>query len=363
LWDTVFEDNESELSGGAVYTEAGSGYITVLDSRFEGNQAGVSGGAIFVESVLVPSGLIESDFINNDSLVHGGAVYVGSIAEGSFGAFQSNFIDNSTSGLTQTSYGGGAIHVDDVLGAFAIDSSTFSGNEIDLDQQRFGRSITISDVEGFVRIINSTFDELDSTEDDFGPEFAIAIHDVNAEALVNILHSTITAPGALRIQSNAGEVNVSHTLLDALGAPDAIEITALPSAPVELDWSLLTTEHVPVFATDDGTNEFEVADLGLNPLADNSGRTWTRLPSESSPAREGGNPSFGGDPEFDQRGEGFPRELTVIDIGAVETEFVLPATGAIVNPWLPISAAALLVLGIGAFVFVAIRKRRLGNNE
>jgi predicted outer membrane repeat protein len=362
LIDSAFTENTADGGGGAIYTEAGSGYLIAQSSRFANNSSGVDGGgAIYVESIPAPSGLIHSDFIENESQGRGGAVYVGSILEGSFGAFQSNFIDNDASASGQSEYGGGAIYAGTVLASFAIDSSTFSGNELDIDVQRYGRSIAIDTLEGFAQILNSTLDELASTEDDFTPEFAIAVGSVSADGLLNVLHSTITAPGALRIGSSAGEANASHTLFDALGEANAIEIVTLPSAAVETDWSLFTTELVPVYVTDDGTNEFEVADLGLNPLADNGGRTETRLPSASSPAREGGNPAFTeGDPAFDQRGEGFARVLTVIDVGAVETEFVLPATGAILNPVLPISAGVLLLLGVGSLVVVWATKRRHG---
>lgn len=56
----------------------------------------------------------------------------------------------------------------------------------------------------------------------------------------------------------------------------------------------------------------------LGDLADNGGPTLTYLPLPDSPAIEAGDPAYSGPLTTDQRGEGFPRVLGRIDIGAVE---------------------------------------------
>ena len=68
----------------------------------------------------------------------------------------------------------------------------------------------------------------------------------------------------------------------------------------------------------------------LGPLADNGGPTLTHLPLPGSPLIDAGDPGFTPPPDFDQRGDGFPRVVGGrIDIGAVEVGEAGPtASGA-----------------------------------
>lgn len=74
-------------------------------------------------------------------------------------------------------------------------------------------------------------------------------------------------------------------------------------------------------------DQIEVLDPKLGPLTNNGGKTLTRAPREGSPAIDAGDPSLAPAeaPEFDQRGETFPRfqdgdanGSATIDIGALE---------------------------------------------
>jgi LPXTG-motif cell wall-anchored protein len=155
----------------------------------------------------------------------------------------------------------------------------------------------------------------------------------------------------LIIESTSNEPAIGRTEAPLSGGTASLQYSALSSG-------------IAGFVSNVAGNQLNVADFELGPLQNNGGPTLTRAPAETSPAVNTGNESISGEPEFDQRGDGFDRVIQTVDIGAVELQTeLLPATGAIVNPWLPISAAALLLLGIGSFVFVALKKRRLSQHD
>ncbi len=59
----------------------------------------------------------------------------------------------------------------------------------------------------------------------------------------------------------------------------------------------------------------------LGPLQDNGGPTLTHSPLPGSPAIDRGDPDFTPPPEFDQRGDGYPRVVNGrLDIGAIEVQ-------------------------------------------
>lgn len=370
IGSSTFVDNLASGSGGAIEITDHNGSLLVFDSVFDSNQAGVDGGgAVAIDTVSDSGGFVETSFVSNATEGQGGAVHVGTIADASFGTQGSTFQTNVADGNGQSEIAGGAIFVDTVQGFLVSFDSTFSNNQIDpLDEiERYGRSIGVGSLSGAALYMNSTFDELASTASNPVAEFALAVQNAGADSEIQIAHSTISGPGGLLIGSNAGSVEVTHTLVDALGEADAISIATLPSNPVAVDWSVLSSPLVATNVADGGNNAFGVANFGLEALADNGGPTPTRVPAIESPAREAGNPAIVDEPLFDQRGEGFPRILGIIDIGAVETASApvvpagptLPATGAVVNMALPIGGGILLVLGISAIVFAQLRKRKL----
>jgi hypothetical protein len=67
----------------------------------------------------------------------------------------------------------------------------------------------------------------------------------------------------------------------------------------------------------DGSDLLNV-DPELGPLQDNGGPTRTHALLEDSPAIDAGDPDLVAPPEYDQRGEGYPRIVRIIDIGAFE---------------------------------------------
>ncbi|MEE4355756.1 MAG: Ig-like domain-containing protein, partial [Desulfococcaceae bacterium] len=76
------------------------------------------------------------------------------------------------------------------------------------------------------------------------------------------------------------------------------------------------------FTGDTGTN-ITGTDPVLSPLADNGGSTQTHALPAGSIAIDAGDPAFASPPDFDQRGDGFPRLNNCrVDIGAYESDLI-----------------------------------------
>jgi hypothetical protein len=139
---------------------------------------------------------------------------------------------------------------------------------------------------------------------------------------------------------------------------------------IATSWSLSSGTAASYLAVGAG-NHFSVANFGLATLTNNGGTTQTRLPADSSPAHNAGNPAIVGAPATDQRGAGFARIVQTIDIGAVEIQPAvsaavgsspaLAATGFVLNPWVPVTGVLLLLLGVGAVLYT--RRRREGSRR
>jgi len=126
-------------------------------------------------------------------------------------------------------------------------------------------------------------------------------------------------------------------------------------AAATVNYSLIETPSATAAtALAAGTGNLTGGDPMLGALADNGGATLTILPLAGSPLINAGNPAAAGAPTTDQRGLARisgPR----IDIGAVEVQAVLAATGTN-DPLLPIGTGALLFL-LGAIALLATRRR------
>jgi len=104
-------------------------------------------------------------------------------------------------------------------------------------------------------------------------------------------------------------------------------------------------------AVDAGTGNVKDMDAQLGALANNGGLTLTHLPQDGSPVINAGNPAIAGAPATDQRGQ--TRIVGIIDLGAVEIQAALAATGS--DAIGPITGGSLL-LGTGFLLLLARRR-------
>ena len=278
--------NAANHDGGGVFTK---GVTTITDSTFSLNQsASFSGGGLFVQdTTLVVTG---STFRENTSFRDGG---------GLFALDTTSTITSSTfSGNTAEKLNGGGIWV---KGEVLIADSTVSGNSAT-------RGGGIFAFQADPTILGSTISGNASLRSGGG-----IWANLNS-GVIKVTHSTISGNIADSRSSGRGQggglylqdgfVILNHSLVtgnhDALGSPDL-------AAYVSSSYSLIGTGA-----------EF------LGPLADNGGPTLTHALLPGSPAINAGdlNAVAGEDgvPLFDQRGDGFDRILSRIDIGAYEVQ-------------------------------------------
>ena len=365
LEGATFDGNISVQDGGGLAVDHLAGAFNVTDSTFNGNKsstvggAGFNGGGISIDEINARSGIIGSDFVANDDFSgNGGGVFVGSITNALLEVTDSSFIDN----LAQL--GGGGLAVLSISGTDAdglrVNNSTFAGNGIP-NGLAAGGSIEIESLEAPFFMSQSTVDDAEDSHS----EYAVYVGEVDYSDVgpaLGIGSSTIVGSGGVLIRTHLdGDVIVSHTILDSLSPTRlALEVENVSQGfVVILEFSLLSTATQSYYHSIAG-NVFNVADMELGTLAYNGGPTPTRLPANGSPAVNGGDPTVTAltalDP-FDQRGVGFARVVGTIDIGAVELQtLALAATGGTINWFLLGGGGALLLLGIGALLFVRMRR-------
>lgn len=357
---STFENNESYTApdsapmGGAIYINSAAG-LDLTDSTFTGNHTDGSGGAIAVNAISSNSLIDLVTFSGNSAgssdspLTYGGSILLGQITADAELVISRTAILDSTlqEGFIETQ--GAGLFIDDIDGTLVIDSSTFAGGSFVSGETPPGAGLSIAlcsiNEGGELTIIDSTFDE--SSENG---EYAIHACDQSGE--LNILYSTLVAPGVLFIEDNVGTAFVTSSILDAETAADAVVVDS--GEPVVVTWSLSSTTNNASYITSGAGNRFSVADPVLGPLQNNGGPTPTRLPLPGSPALDTGDPAVSGQPLWDQRGAGFPRVDGRIDIGAIEVPRVLPNTGQSTSGALTFAALLLLIAGLG----LAIQGRR-----
>jgi predicted outer membrane repeat protein len=344
---TFMTNTSTGNRAGALYL-AGLGGLAISASTFTGSSAPIEGGAIYLDTVPAGATISGTTFDGSHTAGDGGAIWFGTVSSGSLTISTSTFTGNSADGL------GGAIYADSVtgLGTILIDSSTFATNE----SGTFGTSIDVNALSGQFVFIQSTIDDADTGGGVYGLNFG-TVDQGTSSPVIGVGLSTIVAPGAVRIaQGNSGPTLLLDNILSSSSADIALRLDdALPAYQVTMQYDIDSDVGTYPWILDQGGNQFSVADPMLATLALNGGPTMTRLPLAGSPAINLGDPAISFPPPTDQRGTGFARiSGGRIDIGAVEVQAALAATGSEL-PWVPAGAAMLLLLS-GA---VALRFARL----
>ncbi len=340
---TQFTGNEADADGGALFTDA-AGAVHVSDTLFQLNEAG-TGGAVLHDTISEDSSYTRTTFDQNSTDDdEGGAIYVlGVDSEIELSVEDSSFTAN------YSDEEGGAIWISSLQGILSVSGSTFAGNQSDEEQ---GNGIGIGSTSGgsSVGVVNSTL-----SEEAFAGS---AIYFSLLDGGLDLAFTTIVAQhAALEIDNNDGGTFISHNILQSTAAASAIQINTADDQ-VDVEWTLFSTAIDPLFVNDLGNNIASKNPL-LGALQNNGGPTSTRLLLTGSPALNAGGATFVEVPAFDQRGAGFPRLVGgAYDLGAIEMPPVLAATGATVPLWVPVTGGIVLLLGLGAVSFAAVRRRR-----
>jgi hypothetical protein len=233
------------------------------------------GGAIYNRGTLTinDSKLSENGGFNGE----GGAIY----NEGRL-TINNSILSYNGGSLIQVLYGGGIYNA----GNLTINNSTLSGNSVDDAEYLTANGGAIANY-GTLSINNSTLTD----------------------------NNTLYGGGIY----NAGTLNLRNTVLAGNTA----------YLGRDLDGSLATSGYNLIGSTEGGSGYDETDLLNVNPmlgpLRDNGGPTFTHALLPGSPAIDAGDPNFSGLPDFDQRGDGFPRIVNgIVDIGAFEVQASIP---------------------------------------
>ena len=355
--DTTFTNNSAATDGGAVWTSV-TGDTLIRGSTFTQNTAGDLGGAVFSSNVNSGFEVDASRFDSNSVSGDGGAISFLSLAGVTASIGRSTFIGN-VANAGPGGARGAAVQVSEIdsNALLFVSASTFSDNFVDGGVFGFGGGvgIAVGTIHGFGRlgILNSTF-----FEDEQGAPGTVFVETIETDGDLNIENTTLVADLAVRVGTNSGDAQVVNSIVDGdvndIGS-DSVRLDAGTS--VGMTYSALSSP-LDATVTDNGGNQFAVADMQLGPLANNGGLTQTMVPAAGSPVVNAGDPAFVAPPAQDQRGGTFVRVFGGrIDIGSLELQtLALAATGLEVSPVMPIAGALALLLGAG---LVLIRRRRL----
>jgi hypothetical protein len=267
--NSVISNNEIQYHfswvarGGGI---ANFGTATIAYSTISGNQAdpyasdayGADGGGIYnAGKVVVDSALISMNIASGDLFSYGGGIYAA--GGGNVTVVNSTIADN-----------------------IAVTSSTGENGA-----EARGGGISCS---GVMIITNSTIAENQS---------------ISLSSLKKAYGGGISAGGSLTVHNTIVSGNYATT-----DGPDL--------------WGALAHSGYNLFGDSAGGSGYDPTDLlnfdpVLGPLADNGGPTQTIALLPGSPAIDAGDNTNA--PEWDQRGEGFPRIVNgIIDIGAFEVQ-------------------------------------------
>lgn len=359
-----FVGNDAGTLGGAVFS-TDIDTFTTQDAEYSHNGAGWSGGAIWQEdsfsTFLAERSLFDGNFALDGN---GGAIGIEGMPEGDHSVTLRSSTFSGNSANSTTAYGGAFVIGETGDGTvISVDSSTFVDNSVTEDdgvaQGAAIAAIDSDSLNGRLDIVNSTIQETEEEDD----PFAVFVQHVGETGLLTVRNTTLLGIGGVLVDDNDGGVELINSIIESTEGPGA-ELEDGSGNLFTAQYSLFTSAFDAGVILDEATNRFDVADMRLGPLQNNGGPTDTRLPADNSPAVNKGNAAIEVDlPTVDQRGVdggNFPRVSgPAMDIGAVEIQVPLPATGSTIPLWIPIVGGAILLVGIAAIVFTVVSRRRL----
>ena len=279
--------------------------------------------------------------------------------------------DHSTVTIT-----GCTIDGNDETGIFIIDGGAGLSNpgatSLDITVQDSTISNNVSTTAGgiFAALSDASSLSIDNStisgNEQFRPSAVTIAGTSDPTASVSFTHSTIvdnhsTTPSSIGFVGGVTLAQVQYEIDHSIiagntsgGAPSDFIFGGGPLPTGTVNFSLVQVPFGSAgIAVDAGTGNLKNMGAQLGALANNGGPTLTHLPQDGSPVINVGNPAITGAPATDQRGQ--TRIVGTIDLGAVEVQPALAATGA--DAALPIAGGA-LALGLGILLLL-VRRRAL----
>lgn len=365
VYGSTFNDNEA-IDGGGVYISrmTGASELTFDTADVSGNVASGQGGGVYFGQLNGSLGaihgvqLLGSRIAGNTSDGDGGGIYFDTIGSGVPYEVSIQIIDTTIDDNETLSGDGGGIAIDELTHAInanqllRVNSSTISNNRassgngggVYLNKPGASTSTT------FLNFTNSTISGNDA---DLAGALYLDGPGTSDELELTIQNSTLVSNSSGVVVAGVDDgLIVRNSIIAGNGSVD-LAMDATPTL-FTADYSNIQRPVAGILdeiAAGDGNQVGIDPQLGL--LADNGGPTLTHLPQPGSPVFDAGDPAFGGVPSVDQRGEA--RVLTRLDMGSVESAFLLPATGAPVSPAAAFGAVLALLSGLA--LVAAVRRR------
>ncbi|HTK78027.1 MAG TPA: choice-of-anchor Q domain-containing protein [Gemmataceae bacterium] len=287
ITDSTFTGNTSAAEGGAIRVQTSSTVTTISGSTFTTNTAngGNGGGAVFIQGTTF---IADTTMTGNISAVGGGGLW----NQGTLTVSGSNISNNLAN--SSTASGGGIF----VQGDFTLTNSTIVGNRAGSGggvayalggNQAAITSSTITDNRVYFPLASGGGLQIGGQNLQLG----------NSVIASNVFEATVSSGTGPDVSGTVASLGYN-----LIGNGSGATITGVTTG------NMIGTTGAPI-------------DPKLAPLANNGGRTQTRLPLASSPLINAGDPSFASPPgpTTDERGSGYARvQFGRIDIGATEAQ-------------------------------------------
>lgn len=310
--DSTISGNDAEIEGGGVAlydlgSGAPTGGVTLLRTTVDGNRVtGLGGGCCDTAGGGILLAGAEANSAGTPVLsIQGSTVSNNSVVGGDGG------------GLFLAQGPGYSTALVDILG------STISGNSADGDGA-------------------AAF--LDATSADPGT-FRVALRQTTVAD--NAIVGGGSGAGGVFVAGQNAELSLDSTIVGDNGSNDLSFDAAIGLFAAR--YSLVQNPVGAGIPLDPAQGNLTGASPKLGPLANNGGSTQTMLVSPGSPAFNAGDPAFAGDGVLDQRGQA--RVYQVIDLGSVEWQPALAATGTELTARPALIALFLLLTGLAMVTF------------
>ena len=363
-YGSTFTGNAAALGGGLYFGSLQDlAQVTIDDSAISGNVSLGQGGGIYVGTVggtltAVSSFVIESSVLSgNTAESGGGGLYVDSFGNGVGAELNMQIQDSTVDGNTTTDGDGGGVLIDEVShdalanNIFVVERSTISNNRAP-GGAGGGVSLAKPSVSGGLAYVQFTNSTLSGNSAATAGALSLEGPDIVDELGVSVTNSTFLGNSSgVEVLDDATSLFIANSIVANNGSLDLEMSAANPS--FFFHSNIRRPEATIAALVAAGTGVQVGVDPQVGPLADNGGPTLTHLPQPGSPVFDAGDPSFVAGTMTDQRGEA--RIITRLDLGAVESPFLLPATGATISPWLIGGAVTLLLAGVVILVIARSR--------